>query len=297
MRIAVLGASGFVGRHLLPALLADGHEVMAVTRNAARAQAHVAEGARIIEWQGVGHEPRFLPAHAVINLAGESVIGRWTAARKARLQDSRIAFTGAVVAALSGMPPKVLINASAIGYFGTQQADKQLSEDAPAGEDFLAELCVDWEETAATASRAGIRVVTPRIGLVLGDGGALEKMLPAFRLGLGGRIGNGQQWTSWIHVDDLVRLIIFAIHRQDLRGPLNAVAPHPVRNAEFATCLGKVLHRPALLPVPGFALRLAFGEMSDILLCGQRAIPAASERAGFSFRFPHLQAALSDLLG
>jgi hypothetical protein len=269
---------------------------MAVTRNAERAKTQVASEATVVEWSGGGQEPAFLPADAVINLAGESVVGRWSAARKVRLQDSRIAFTEAVVAAISAKPSAVLINASAIGYYGYGQGDSPRIESSPSGNDFLAQVCVEWEEAASAASAAGIRVVSPRIGLVLGDGGPLEKMLPAFRFGLGGRIGDGQQWTSWIHIDDLVRMILFLLHRDDLRGPLNAVAPHPVRNAEFTTCLGNVLRRPTVLPVPGFALRLFLGEMSDILLCGQRVVPAAIERAGFSFRFPHLQEALVDLL-
>jgi uncharacterized protein (TIGR01777 family) len=296
MRVAVLGATGFVGRHLLPALLADGHRVTAVSRNAERARERVPDGVEVVEWQGLGQAPGFLPANAVINLAGESVVGRWTSARRERLRDSRIAFTESLVATLSGQPPRVLINASAVGYYGSESTDQLLDESTVAGDDFLARLCVDWEDAAMIAAQAGVRLVLPRIGMVLGDGGALEKMLPAFRFGLGGRIGNGQQWTSWIHIDDLVRLLIFALHRDDLQGPLNAVAPHPVRNAEFATCLGSVLNRPAVLPAPGFALRLAFGEMADILLGGQRVIPAALERAGFHFRFPHLRDALADIL-
>lgn len=296
MRVAVIGATGFVGRKLVDALLADGHSVTAVTRNAERARSRIPQAAEIIEWQGIGQAPRFLPADAVINLAGESVVGRWTAGRRERLQDSRIAFTESLVASFGGMAPKVLINASAIGYYGYDHGDSKLDESAAAGTDFLARLCVDWEEAAMLATHGGVRVVLPRIGMVLGQGGALQKMLPAFRMGLGGRLGDGQQWTSWIHIDDVVRLLMFVMHRDDVQGPVNTVAPNPVRNAEFATCLGKVLRRPTVLPAPGFALRLAFGEMSDILLCGQRAIPAAAERAGFSFRFPHLQDALADLI-
>ena len=237
---------------------------------------------------------------AVIHLAGESVVGRWTAAKKARIRDSRVLGTRTLAEAAARLErkPRVFLAASAIGYYG-DRGDEVLREESVSGTEFLAEVCREWEAAADPAVQAGIRVVHLRIGVVLSrQGGALDKMLPPFRLGLGGRLGNGQQWWSWIHVDDLVGAVQHILGDEALRGPVNFVAPNPVRNAEFTAALGKVLSRPAIFPVPAFALRLALGGMADgALLASQRVEPARLLASGYAFRFPELPAALENILG
>jgi hypothetical protein len=234
-----------------------------------------------------------------VNLAGENVAQRWTTAIKKRIYESRVDGTRAVVRALAGLDqkPSVLINASAIGYYGSR-GDEILTEGSAPATDFLGVLCAAWEREAREAESFGVRVVCPRVGVVLGHaGGALSRMLPAFRLGAGGRLGSGNQWMSWIHLDDLVNLIAFGLSNAALKGPVNATVPHPVSNAEFTQELARALHRPAIFPVPGFALKLLFGEMSSMLLGGQRVVPQAALAAGFAFRYSDLGSALADLLG
>jgi uncharacterized protein len=278
MNVAITGASGFVGRALSELLRASGHSVTAISL---RTQP----------------PPEiFAGCQAVVHLAGEPVAQRWTAAARERISNSRIQGTRSLVAALRKHPPAVLVSASAVGYYGSR-GDEILTEDSPPSSDFLGQVALGWEQEAHAAEQFGVRVVTPRIGVVLGrGGGALAQMLLPFRLGVGGRLGAGEQWMSWIALDDLVSLIEFAITDAALRGPVNAVAPNPVTNAVFTRELAAALHRPAIFPVPAFALKILFGEMSQILLEGQRVIPQAALRAGFQFRFSKLGEALRQII-
>ena len=274
MNIAITGASGFIGRHLMRSLAQAGHSVCALRRHAPPAESDV-----------------------VIHLAGEPVAQRWTAEARQRIRESRIAGTRNLVDALGRLPrrPKALICASAIGYYGSR-GDEILTESSAPGSGFLPEVCVAWEREAQAAESFGIRVVRVRTGLVLAaGGGALQRMLPPFRMGVGGRLGSGRQWMSWIHLEDLTAMFLFAVESQ-VRGPLNGVAPQPATNSEFTRELARMLRRPAVFPVPEFALRLLFGEMADVLLTSQRVVPAAAQAAGFRFRFPQLSPALEDLL-
>ncbi|HLX44355.1 MAG TPA: TIGR01777 family oxidoreductase [Bryobacteraceae bacterium] len=277
MRIAITGASGFIGRRLVSKLKVEGNEVQLVSlRTAPREQ----------DLAGCG---------AVIHLAGEPVAQRWTSAARERIRASRVDATRSLVAALQKSPPATLISASAVGYYGPR-GDEILTEKASPASDFLGQIAVDWEREAQKAEAFGVRVVTLRIAMVLGrDGGALKKMLPPFRLGLGGRIGTGKQWISWIHLEDLISMIEFAL-RTPISGPLNASAPNPVINAEFTRELARAVHRPAILPVPLFLLKLLFGQMAEILYASNRVIPEAALNAGFPFRFPEISGAFQDLL-
>jgi hypothetical protein len=233
---------------------------------------------------------------AVIHLAGEPVAQRWTGAARRKILESREEGTRRLVASLRNHPPNVLVSASAVGYYGSC-GDEILTEQAPPASDFLGQVAVAWEREALEAEKLGVRVVRLRIGMVLGaGGGALARMLLPFRLGVGGRIGNGRQWMSWIHIDDLCDLIAFVLPESTLRGALNATSPNPVTNAEFTQALARAVHRPALLPVPAFALKLLFGEMAEVILASQRVIPQAALRAGFEFRYPDIASALLQIL-
>jgi hypothetical protein len=238
----------------------------------------------------------FAGCDAVVHLAGEKVAQRWTRDVRQRIVSSRVDGTRAVVAAFDANPPKVLVCSSAVGYYGAR-GDQALDEAATPGSGFLAEVAQAWEKEALAAEALDVRVVRLRTGIALGpEGGALKEMLLPFRLGLGGPIAGGRHWMPWIHADDVAALVEFALDHPTLAGPVNAVAPNPVTNSEFTRALERALHRPALLPVPGFALKLLFGEMSQILMESQRVIPRAALDAGFVFRFPELRAALADLL-
>jgi uncharacterized protein (TIGR01777 family) len=302
VRILITGATGFIGAHLVRRLLGEGHAVVALTRNVQAARRVLPAGCECRAWKpAASPEAAVLQgADAVVHLAGAGIADqRWTPARKQAIRESRVAGTGALVRALAAVPaaarPATLIAASAIGYYG-DRGDEQLDEAAGPGSDFLAEVCEAWEHEAGAAEELGVRVAIIRIGVVLGrDGGALQKMLLPFRLGLGGRLGSGRQWMSWIHVDDLVGLFAYAIEHAEVCGVLNGVAPAPVTNAEFTAALGRALRRPAVLPVPALGLRLALGEMSTMLLAGQRVVPRAAQRFGFEFRYPKIEPALADL--
>jgi uncharacterized protein (TIGR01777 family) len=275
--LTLTGATGFIGHALAERLRAAGHEVRPHSLRAPEA---------------------LRPCDAVVHLAGEPIAQRWTPEAKRRIRESRVEGTRRLITGLSGLPslPRVFVCSSAVGFYGSR-SDEVLSETSPPGTDFLASLCVQWEQSAAEASSLGMRVVSLRTGMVLGPGGgALARMLLPFRLGLGGRLGSGRQWMSWIHLDDLLGLIEFALGHEEVSGPLNATAPNPVTNREFTAALGRALHRPAFLPVPGFALRLLFGEMASVLLSSQRAIPRAALDGGFEFRHPELGPALQDVL-
>ncbi len=303
MRVAITGATGFIGRRLVDRLLADRHEVVALTRDPTRARATLPRAARAVRWDpraGTVDATALRDLDAVVHLAGESVAGgRWTAARKAAIRDSRVLGTEALMRALTEAPagarPRALVAASAIGIYG-DRGDVELDERAPPGGDFLAEVCSAWEAAARGAADLGVRVAIVRIGIVLGrDGGALGRMLPLFRLGLGGRLGSGRQWMSWIHVDDLVALFVCALANDAVTGVLNGVAPRPVTNAEFTRTLAAALARPAILPAPAFALRLALGEMATLLLASQRVVANAVRACGFRFEHAELTSALADL--
>ncbi len=301
-RIVVTGATGFIGHALVDALADAGAEVIALSRNAVAAQAALPRLTDAVTWQATEElvPPEALAgAFGVVNLIGESVAsGPWTDGRRERIRDSRVVSTENLVSAMRAMPspPKVLVSASAVGYYG-DRGDVPLAEDVPPASDFLAELCREWENEAAAASEFGVRVTTLRIGLVIGpDGGTLSAMLTPFRLGLGGRLGSGRQWWSWIHRSDLARLIRFAL-TTEVRGAMNATSPEPVRQDEFARTLARVLGRPALVSVPAFALRVVLGGLATELLSSKRVVPQKALGAGFHFEHPDLEGALRDALG
>ena len=294
-RVLVSGASGLVGAMLVLSLRARGHAVFRLVR---RSPQTIDE----IEWDpAAGRLTLAKDAYfdAVINLAGESVGTRWNRDRKEAILNSRLESTRVLVGALMALPepPRVLVSASALGYYGSR-GDEWLTEDSSSGHGFLAEVCRGWEHEATVAVDFGVRVVLLRTGLVLtSQGGALAKMLPVFRLGLGGRLATGRQWMSWITMDDLLEVIHRALADARLTGPINAVTPHPVRNREFTATVARVLHRPAVLPVPASALRLLFGEMADAtLLASARAAPTRLQAIGFEFRHPELALALKTVL-
>ncbi len=291
----ISGATGFVGTELTRALESDGHRVVRLTR---RKQA----GSPDIQWDpesGRFDQPDAIAAAQpdfVVNLAGEPIAQRWTRDRMRRIRDSRVNGTTALsraIAALSARP-RAFVSGSAIGYYGAHRGAELLDETSSAGRDYLAETAAAWERATAPAQDAGIRTTVIRTGIVLGrDGGALQRMLPPFQLGAGGRIGSGEQWMSWISLEDMARGIRFLAESASVSGPVNLVAPQPVQNSEFAHTLGAVLHRPALVPVPAFALRLAFGRMADdTILASQRVLPKKIAGAGFEFRHPRLDEAL-----
>ena len=308
MRVLVSGASGLIGSALTAALESAGHSVVRLVRRPAAANE--------IQWD-VGAPPLAenpLPSKtakggppsgsfdgfdAVVHLAGESIAGRWTAAKKARIRDSRVQGTSTLSSALAqtSRPPKVLVCASAIGIYG-DRGDEVLREQSAGRSDFLAQVVQQWELATEPAARAGIRVVSLRFGVVLSaHGGALAQMLRPFRMGMGGRIGSGNQWMSWIALEDVVGIIQHALATESLRGPVNTVATDPVTNAEFTRALGKALHRPAIFPLPAFMVRLVFGEMGEaLLLSSQRVDCGKLLTSGYRFRYPELKPALEALL-
>jgi len=298
MRALVTGATGFIGRRLLARL----EQPVVLTRWPDRFDKPRPE-IDVYGWEpmsGPPPEAALRGVDVVFHLAGEPVAeGRWTARKKARIRDSRRVGTASLVKGLAaaGERPRVLVSASAVGYYG-DRGDEILDESSPPGEDFLAEVCRLWELASGEARRLGVRVVNPRIGIVLGrEGGALKKMLPPFKLGLGGRLAGGRQWMPWIHVDDLVGLLLHAATAADIDGPMNAVAPHPVTNREFTQTLAATLHRPALFPAPGIMLKLALGQFAEVLLASQRAVPQVALRTGYEFRFADLGPALAEIVG
>jgi len=302
MRVFVTGATGLIGTALVARLQYDGHGVAAWVRSESRARRRLGSGSDLVP---VGASDEVLKGalslcDAVVNVAGEPVVpARWTAGRKRVLVDSRVALTHRLVTALShSVPrPRVLVSASATGYYG-DRGTEVLTEDSLPGSDFLARLCVDWEKAALSAEGAGVRVVVVRIGVVLArEGGALAKMLPAFRAGLGGPIGSGRQYVPWIHRSDLVSVLLAALADERYSGPLNVTAPGLVSSREFARELGRAVHRPAVFPVPGLVLRVALGEVASMLLGGQRAEPRRLRQLGYEHRFGNLESALADLLG
>ncbi|MGB0910472.1 MAG: TIGR01777 family oxidoreductase [Nitrospirales bacterium] len=300
MKVIVAGGTGFIGRHVCQTLLANQHEIIVLSRNPAQARAHAHKKILFVDWNGLAHESdeRLDGVEACINLAGEPIAdARWTPRRKQTLIDSRIITTRRLVEAIGRLrvKPKVLINASGIGFYGPAD-DVSMNESSPLGEGFLAELCQQWEYEANQATAHGVRVVCVRIGMVLGpDGGALSKMVTPFKACVGGPIAPGTQKVSWIHIHDLARLFAWLLVRQTVSGPVNAVSPHCVTMQEFCKILGKVLHRPSWLPVPGFSLKILLGELSDILTSGQQVEPQKITHEGFTFTYPTLEPALTSL--
>ena len=295
MIVAITGASGFIGKRLSASLQREGHMVRTLGRRPS------VPGVEHYPWDA-SREPAPFKAlegtDAVVHLAGEPVAQRWNADVKRRIHDSRVVGTRNLVASFSQVlqAPKVLVSGSAIGWYG-DRADQVLTEASDPGDGFLADTCREWEAEARKARTAGARVALIRTGIVLGtEGGALAKMLTPFRLGVGGPLGSGQQWMSWIHIEDMVRLLLFALDNDTAEGPLNATAPHPVRNIDFSHALGAALGRPSFLPVPAFGLKLLFGEGATALLGSQRVLPEATAKAGFNFRFSAIRGALEDVL-
>lgn len=301
MRALITGATGFVGKRLLHRL---DEPAVVLSRNAAKAEKSLsAFNVKAFNWDA---ENQAAPAEAfegvdvVFHLAGEPVAeGRWTKEKKHRLRESRVEGTRNLVQTLKQLSkkPRVLISASAVGYYG-DRGDEVLTEDASPREDFLGEICVSWERESHAARQAGIRVVNPRIGIVLGEkGGALGKMLLPFKMGVGSPLGSGKQYMPWIHIDDLVSLMLFAAERESISGPLNATAPHPVTNYDFTKTLGKVLGRPTFMPSPPvFMLKTLIGEFADVLLHSQNAVPKRALDAGFQFHYRDLEPALREIL-
>jgi uncharacterized protein (TIGR01777 family) len=296
MRALVTGATGFIGRRLVSKL--DRPHVL--TRNPDRAKEILGSSVVPFAWDATAGPPpadAFRGVDTVFHLAGENVgEKRWSKKRKAAIWDSRVTGTRNLVAGLkaSNPKPKVLVSVSAIGFYG-DRGDEVLEETAAPGSDFLADLCKTWESEARAAGEAGVRVVNPRFGVVLGKGGALSKMLTPFKLGLGGRLGSGRQWMSWIHLDDVVGILLLAANGA-LSGPVNAVAPAPVTNREFTKSLGAALGRWTIFPMPGFMLRLVVGEFATVLLSSQRVIPRAASHAGYAFAHPDLLEALQSAI-
>ncbi len=302
MRVVVTGGSGLIGRALVRSLAEDGHRAIVVSRSPERIR-DLPEGVETAGWDGVTAEqlaPALEGADGVVHLAGEGIAsGRWTRERKQRIRDSRVRGTRALAGAFetAAQRPGVLLQGSAVGFYGPQ-GDEEIGEEHPAGDDFLARTCRDWEQAGAGVERLGVRRVLLRTGVVLArDGGALPRIALPFKLFAGGPVGGGRQWFPWIHLDDEVGAIRFLLENPETRGVFNLTAPNPVTNRELGRALGRVLRRPSLVPTPGIALKLALGEMSTIVLDGQRAVPSKLEAAGYGFRFAELEPALRDLLG
>lgn len=301
MRVVVSGATGFVGRKLVKALIERGDDVLVLSRRPELALRRLGEQIRAIKWT-----PEYDPAwgeeiegyDAVVNLAGEPIMGhRWTEAQKEKILKSRTESAAGIIKAIrrANHRPATLISASAIGYYGPH-GDEELDEDTPPGEDFLARVCRAWEEEVEDDDTESVRTVRIRIGLVLGPGGgALEQIAKPFWLCMGGRLGAGRQWMSWIHIKDLVGIILWALDDPRVEGPLNGTAPQPVTNQEFARTLGRTINRPAVFPTPAFVVRLALGEAAEIVLQGQRVLPVRVQKLGYSFGFTTLADALRDI--
>ena len=302
-RVLITGATGTIGRALVAALQARDDEVVALSRDARRASTALGASVELHDWP----EPERAPppesalagAGAVVNLLGEPVAQRWTDAAKCKIRDSRVLATRSLVAGLLALPdserPKTLVSQSATGFYGPHD-ERPLNEQVAPGSDFLAGVVVAWEHEAL-AAEPSMRVVLTRTGVVLSRGsGALAQMLPPFRLGVGGPVAGGRQYVPWVHIDDVIGALLHSLDQPAIRGPVNVTAPQAVTNAELARALGRALRRPAVLPVPGFALRLRYGEMAEMITTGQRAIPERLLASGYAFRHPELDAALRDVV-
>ncbi len=297
MKALITGGTGLLGKELLANL----QDAVVLSRDPAKTTRKLGVG-RAVRWDPAAESAPLEALQgidAVFNLAGEPVAeGRWTEEKKRRIRDSRVIGTRNLLAGLRALDrkPEVLVSASAVGYYG-DRGDEELDETSPAGRGFLTEVCSQWEREAQAAEALGVRVVCVRIGIVLAPGGgALARMLTPFKMGAGGRLGSGKQWMPWIHIDDVVGVLLHAARTAAVRGAINAVSPHPVTNAEFTRALGHAVHRPAFLPVPKTALRIAFGEMSEILMASQRVLPRVAERTGYAFEHTGLDRALAAVM-
>ena len=303
MRIIITGGTGLIGTALSKALVADGHDVTALSRNPAKAKGTPA-GITLTQWDGTsaaGWGKLAEGADAIVNLAGEGIADkRWNNDRKQAIRQSRVNAGKAVMEAIvaATVKPKVLIQSSAVGYYGTQTGDAFVDESHSPGNDYLSKVCFDWEISTAAASRMGVRRPVIRTGVVLSnDGGAFPKLVMPFKFFVGGPVGSGKQWLPWIHIEDQVRAIQFLLANDQADGAFNLSAPNPVTNADMGKAIGEVLGRPAIMPAPGFAMKLGFGEMSTVLLDGQRAMPQKLQQLGFVFKYDTVQVALRNLLG
>ena len=305
MKVAIAGATGFVGSRLVERLHSEGHSVLVLARDSERAR-RVFPASAYPNLEIVAYTPAesgdwqnsIAGCDGVVNLAGVPIAEeRWTAARQQAILDSRKLTTAKLAEAIANANPKpsVLVSASAIGYYGTSET-AEFDENSPAGNDFLAAVCKDWEAAAQPVKNAGTRLAILRLGIVMGMGGALAKMLPPFKLFAGGPIGTGKQWFSWIHRDDVVNLILYALQNPQIEGVLNATAPNPVRMNELCETLGAVLQRPSWLPVPGFALELLLGDGAKVVLEGQKVLPKKTLASGFQYQYPNLKSALEEIL-
>lgn len=300
MRVLISGGTGLVGRSLVQSLTENGHHCSVLTRDPDQPSVLPAS-VTMHRWDASSVEPLVAwveTADAIVHLSGEGIgDGRWSAIRKQRILESRVESTRALSAAVqqAEKPPAVFVQASAVGYYGPR-GDEEVTEDSAPGDDFLAQVCRDWESASDEVEAAGVRRAVVRTGIVLAkDGGALPRMALPFKLFAGGPAGSGRQWMPWIHLADEVGALRFVLENANAKGPLNLAAPNPVTNRQFSTELGRALKRPSFMPAPAFALRLALGEMADLILTGQRAIPRRLLDLGYTFRFPHLPAALNDL--
>jgi uncharacterized protein len=299
MNVTITGGTGFVGKQLIKVLLASSHEVRILGRSP---KTGFPAGVHSFLWDAAKFDPppeSLEAADAIVHLAGEPVAQRWSPKIRDRIRNSRVEGTRRLVNALAKMdrPPATLISASAVGYYG-DRGDEELDETSEPGTGFLPEVCQQWEAEAGRATEFGIRVVMLRIGVVLGaGGGALNQMLPPFRMFVGGQMGPGTQWTAWIHLDDLAGLIRHALEKPEVSGVVNATAPNPVRSSQFTRVLARTIRRPALFTVPKKGLQFLFGDMSQIMLTSQRALPKAAQSTGYNFQYPELAQALKNLLG
>ncbi len=298
MKILMTGATGFIGQTLCKVLAAEGHEFHVLSR---RPESVRLPSAKAFRWNPEAETPpaeAWEGVEAVIHLAGEPVAAkRWTEEQKRRIRDSRVLGTRNLVKGMqqATTPPKVLVSSSAVGFYGNR-GDEKVDERSAPGTGFFPDICTAWEHEAEQARAFGTRVVLVRIGVVLGDGGMLEKILLPFKMGVGGRLGSGDQWFPWIHIDDIVGILRHSLYCEQLNGPINGVAPNSATNAEFTEALGKALHRPTIFPVPEFALRIAMGEMANAALDSQRVLATVALESGYQFRYPQLQSALNALL-
>ncbi len=301
MKVLITGGTGLIGTRLAQALTKRGDVPVVLSRDRARAKKALGEGVEVIEGNPA-HEGKWTKTlsscQAVVNLAGEPVFGRrWNDRQIERLRDSRIESTKHLVQAIAAAEPrpKVLVNASAIGFYG-DAPEGEVNETSSSGDDVMARLCVDWEKAAEEVEAHGVRLVIVRIGVVLDrDGGAIKQMVTPFKLGVGGPVGSGKQWVSWIHLDDLVGVFLAALDNETFQGRINGTAPHPVRNKEFSQCLAAALHRPCFLPMPAFMLRLIYGEVAFLVITGQQVMPSRADELGFSFKHPTCQSAMQAL--
>lgn len=300
MKVLITGATGFVGQRVVKQLLQEGHQVVVLSRNVAKGALKLGSKCEYFQWIDTKSLPpleAFKGVDGVVNLMGESIgEKRWSEEQKKEIYDSRIISTRQLVLAIEKLSekPKVFVSASAVGIYGNR-GDEEITEASSVGNDFLAQVCKDWEAEAFKAREDGLRVVIIRTGVVLGrGGGALKKMLPVFKLGAGGPLGPGEQYMSWVHVDDLASMYVEALKNSSIEDVYNGTAPYPAKNKEFTYALGKALHRPVFMPVPTFGLKLLFGEMSQILLEGQKVIPSKFKMNNFRYKYPTLEMALKE---